>query len=322
VSPEDRIAGALLGTAVGDALGLAAEGMSAHRIARRWGRLDRYRFLGRRGFVSDDTEQAALVAAAIARHPNDPDRCAADFRRALVGWFWRLPWGIGKATIKACLRATVGLQPSGVLSAGNGAAMRAVVVGAFFHDRTDERRAFGRALAEVTHRDERAVQGALAVAEVAARGPEAATEVVTEPSLRVGLGRAVSLADEGAPTERAADELGVTGFILHTVPFALYARLRHGPAALVETVNAGGDTDSIGAIVGGWAGALGGPQALPPELVEALSGGPFGGAHLRGLAAALARGDSPPPYSATVALARNLALYPVVLAHGFRRLLP
>jgi hypothetical protein len=68
VSAEDRIVGALLGTAVGDALGLAAEGMSARQIARRWGRLDRYRFLGRRGFVSDDTEQSALV-----------------------GWFWRLP---------------------------------------------------------------------------------------------------------------------------------------------------------------------------------------------------------------------------------------
>ena len=110
------------------------------------------------------------MAASLARHPDDPERCAADFRRALVGWFWRLPWGIGMATIRSCLRATVGLRPSGVLSR-HGAAMRAVVVGAFFHDREDERRAFGRALAEVTHRDERAVQGALAVAEVAAAAP-------------------------------------------------------------------------------------------------------------------------------------------------------
>jgi len=38
---RDRIAGTLLGTALGDALGLPCEGMSAKRIARRFGRLDR-----------------------------------------------------------------------------------------------------------------------------------------------------------------------------------------------------------------------------------------------------------------------------------------
>ena len=46
--------------------------------------------------------------------------------------------------------------------------MRAGIVGAFFHDRPEEREVFGRALAEVTHRDVRAVEGALYVAEMAA----------------------------------------------------------------------------------------------------------------------------------------------------------
>jgi ADP-ribosylglycohydrolase len=44
---EDRLAGTLLGTAVGDALGLATEGMSARAIARRFGRVQRYHLLGR-----------------------------------------------------------------------------------------------------------------------------------------------------------------------------------------------------------------------------------------------------------------------------------
>ena len=39
-------------------------------------------------------------------------------------------------------------------------------------------------------------------------------------------------------------------------------------------------------------------------------------------AEALATGNPPPPYSRVVALARNLALFPVILGHGFRRLLP
>jgi N-acyl-D-amino-acid deacylase len=68
-----RLAGTLLGTALGDALGIAMEGMSAEAIARRFGAITpasaRFRLLGRGGFVSDDTEQSALLAQGLARHP-------------------------------------------------------------------------------------------------------------------------------------------------------------------------------------------------------------------------------------------------------------
>jgi hypothetical protein len=55
--------------------------------------------------------------------------------------------------------------------------------------------------------------------------------------------------------------------------------------------------------------------------------GPFGPTHLRALANCLGevldgRRCRVPRYSASAALARNLALYPVVLGHGFRRLVP
>src|SRR3954469_2768700 len=111
----DRHAGTLLGTALGDALGLPCEGMSARSIARRFGRVDRFRLLGRTGFVSDDTEQAALVAQALPRHPDDLDACVRAFRRSLLGWSCRLPWGVGRATILACIRIGLGLSPSGVM---------------------------------------------------------------------------------------------------------------------------------------------------------------------------------------------------------------
>ena len=55
---SDRLAGTLLDTALGDALGLPCEGMSARSIARRFGRVDRFRLLAKTGFVSDDTEQS------------------------------------------------------------------------------------------------------------------------------------------------------------------------------------------------------------------------------------------------------------------------
>ncbi|TBR20009.1 ADP-ribosylglycohydrolase family protein [bacterium] len=330
----DRLVGTLLGTAVGDALGLPAEGLSAADVRRRWGRLTRYRLLGPVGFVSDDTEQSALVAQSLARHPDDPERCAAAFRRSLVAWFWRLPWGVGLATVRACLRASFGLTPSGVASAGNGAAMRSAVVGTFFREDAARRRSFAETLARVTHLDPRAVQAAVFVADVAAGAASglspaaavgAAAAGVSHPELSKALARVKGLAGAGASAETAADALGTSGYSVHTAAYAafLFARFGEDPrACLEETASAGGDTDSIGAVVGGWLGALHGAAGLPEDLVAGLCGGPFGRVHLERLGAALALKAPPPGYLWPLALVRNLALYPVILAHGFRRLLP
>jgi ADP-ribosylglycohydrolase len=158
-----------------------------------------------------------------------------------------------------------------------------------------------------------------------ARGPELARERVTEPSLAGALDQARDLAERGATTEEASGVLGTTGFVVHTVPFALFCYLRFGDRplpALQEAIRAGGDTDSIGAILGGWLGARHGEAGLPGELLGSLGDGPFGPTHLRALARALDQGTAPPGYSVARAMGRNLALYPVILAHGFRRFFP
>lgn len=338
----DRLVGTLLGTALGDALGLPAEGMSPQAIRRRFGRIDRFRLLGETGFVSDDTEQSALVAQSLAQHPDDPDRCVRAFRRALLGWFCRLPWGIGRGTLRSCIRIAMGISPSGVKSAGNGAAVVAAIIGAFFHDRPEDREAFGRTIAYVTHRDDRAVEGALYVAELAAACVRStldaprqtlqseARRVVHHPQLGTALDQARELASRGVDTAEAAETCGTSGFVIHTAAFATFVFLRYGDApmrALSEAIDAGGDTDSIGAIVGGWMGALHGADALPGDLIARIHDGPFGPSHLRALGLALAevREGTPGPvprYSRAAAMVRNLALYPVVLGHRFRRLVP
>jgi len=337
---EDALAGLLLGTALGDALGLPAEGLNPTAVRRRFGAPERFHLLGRRGFVSDDTEQSALVAQCIAQAKSagqgiDVERCALLFRRALVGWFLRLPFGIGMATLKACLRALLGFRMPGVRSAGNGAAMRAPVVGAAFADQPTLRRQLGRRLAELTHRDPRAVEGALFAAEVAAHasvaGPHAdrramlgcALEVVRDESLRTSLARALEFAEAGG--DEAPVELGSSGFVLHTLALASFCFARWGDRpllALQKAIAAGGDADTNAAIVGAWCGALGGASSLPAGLLTLIDDGLFGPSHLRALAAALAQEKAPPAWSATRALLRNLLLYPVILAHGLRRLLP
>jgi ADP-ribosylglycohydrolase len=220
--------------------------------------------------------------------------------------------------------------------------MRAAAVGAFFHGRPRDREVFGRAPAEVTHRDVRAVEGALYVAEMTAAciesSPEGsladcqsrARETVSHVELGDAIDRARTLSLQGVDTAGAAQSIGTTGFVVHSVAFATFCFLRFGGEpilALTEANSAGGDTDSIGAILGGWLGALHGESSLPGHLIARIHDGPFGPSHLRDLAHCLVekregRDCTVPRYSVTAATARNLALYPVVLGHGLRRLVP
>ena len=95
--------GALLGTALGDAVGLPAEGLSAQRIKRRWPDGWKHRLLPGRGMVSDDTEHTVMVAQALIAAPRDATAFQRELARRLRWWFVRLPAGVGLATARSCL---------------------------------------------------------------------------------------------------------------------------------------------------------------------------------------------------------------------------
>ena len=164
---KDRFAGLLLGTAVGDALGLPSEGLTADQIRRRWKGQWTMRFIFGRGMVSDDTEHTLMVAQALLSHPGD----VAAFQRTLSWkfrwWFIALPGGVGLATAKACLKLWIGFSAGkcAVKSAGSGPPMRSAVLGAYFADEPERRREFVLASSRLTHRGWQAETAALAVAE-------------------------------------------------------------------------------------------------------------------------------------------------------------
>ena len=164
----DPVHGRLLGIAGGDAYGLPWEGLSGRTVRRHFRGRPRYRMLGRIGFVSDDADQAMLVLEALHPARGDLGTSVRHFRRSLVPWSWRLPWGIGLSTLKACLLMSVGLRNSGRPSGGNGAAMRAGPLALVFPRDGEVRREFGDAIARTTHTDPRAVQGARFVGELTA----------------------------------------------------------------------------------------------------------------------------------------------------------
>ncbi|MEM9862805.1 MAG: ADP-ribosylglycohydrolase family protein [Myxococcota bacterium] len=327
----DRVLGALWGVALGDALGLPYEGLSHAQSTARYGGRTRFRLCGRTGYVSDDTEQTALLVQALVSAKDDDVRCLRRFRRSMVGWFLRLPFGIGGATLRACLRMTVGLRHPGVRSAGNGAAMRAGALGAVLAKDTARRRRLSRAAAKLTHTDVRAVESAVYVAELAAlcaasRSSDrvalvrAARKVLRHDELQQAIDTALRLRD--APLSTAVDALGNTGFVVHTLGICTYCFLRDSPDpwdGIDHAIRAGGDTDTHAAIVGGWSGALLGARTLPKRLVASIHNGPFGPAHLEALAYAAVHAQSAPRWSSTRALLRNLCLYPVVVAHVIAR---
>jgi ADP-ribosyl-[dinitrogen reductase] hydrolase len=126
---SENCVGCILGTAVGDALGLPYEGLSRRRAGRMFGPADRHRLFFGYGMVSDDTEQTCMVVQSMIDSHGDADL----FIRALAWrfrfWFLGLPAGIGFATLRSCIKLCIGFSPkySGVFSAGNGPAVRAAI---------------------------------------------------------------------------------------------------------------------------------------------------------------------------------------------------
>lgn len=349
---QDRVRGVLLGTAVGDAVGLPAEGISRRRIARLFPRPWRHRLLWRYGMVSDDTEQTFFVAQALLAHPDSSRRFAGHLAWSLRWWLLGLPAGIGLATGRAIFRLWLGISPqrSGVFSAGNGAAMRAAPVGARFYHDPQRLQEFVTAASRITHSDPRATTGALAVASVCAwavrEDPDAPPTLDHYIALlrECGSGDAEwqALLDglhQGLQADwsvqQYADSLqqqrGISGYVYRTVPLALFAWYRHFgdfEQTLSSLYDCGGDTDTVGAIAGAMAGAVVGEAGIPEAWLEGIVDWPRGTSQLKlaadRLALLAAQGESPGTVSLfwPAVLPRNLFFLMVVLLHGFRRLLP
>lgn len=350
LTESDKLVGCLLGVALGDALGLPMEGLSARRSQRMRRGVWRMNLVLGRGMVSDDTEHTWMVAQTLLEAPGD----VAQFRRRLARrfrwWLVALPAGVGKATAQACLKLWLGISPerSGVFSAGNGPAMRSAVLGAFIADDQERRREYVRASTRMTHTDPKAEAAALAVAEAAAWAVQGGIDVaafVERVLPKCGIDEAwLALCRQireallqGKEVTAFAESLGlsrgVSGYAYHTVPVAIYAWLRHRGdfrGALCAALDCGGDSDSVGAIVGGLAGVDVGPNGLPQEWLTRLWEWPRGVTQMKQLGGRLAKLQTLPAGSSLSPVTyvwpaipfRNAFFLAVIIAHGFRRLLP
>ncbi|MCB9639995.1 MAG: ADP-ribosylglycohydrolase family protein [Myxococcales bacterium] len=345
---KEQLQACLWGLALGDAIGLPREGVSPRRAARLFGEGPlEHRLIGHFGMVSDDTEHHCMTAQAWLAANHDPQRFGRSLAWRLRGWLLGLPAGVGFATLRALLKLWVGFPPtrSGIYSAGNGPAMRAPILGLLCKD-LPQMRTFVRASTRLTHTDPQAEAGAYLVA-YATRlhaqstlwdpsnrkiehfweklAPHIEGEIL-QHNMKLVRDHMRQDADPKELMKAMGLQRGVTGYINHTVPVAIYCWLRHlgDFRGTIETaVKLGGDTDTVGAIAGGIAGAATPLTTFPQTWTQGLRETPRSLVWMERLADALHKETHTPiPLAWPLLPLRNFFFLLVVLFHGFRRLFP
>ena len=298
-----RAYGALAGLALGDALGMPTQAMSPEQIRAVYGRItglvdgdasQPYAPGMPAGSVTDDTEQALLVASLLVRgRGTSSGRVALDageFAHALLAWEdSMIERGsldlLGPSTKAALEGVRAGEDPLTVGGAGttNGAAMRVTPIGIAMS--TADPEAFADAVwssCQVTHATRQGFQSAALVAAAISMGIDAARSPsldlrgllwkalsyvdslpergawTPDPDVIAATRRAMQLVANPASSslECLVEQVGTSVASAQAIPmaFALLAR-DPSPQALLDAANIGGDTDTIGAIAGAILGA-------------------------------------------------------------------
>lgn len=306
---QDKARALLLGTAIGDALGLALETMSPSEIREKYGWVTSIQSPGDHkwfkgclpGEQSDDTQLTLALMAALNSEVTFNAKAVAEelvnaMKTSTLGW--------GSTTKDSVDRLAQGVSPklSGIprgphRGTGNGVAMRiaplalyAVVKGLTEDELVD----LVVQTAQMTHATSLGVSSGLA--QVAAtlyclsvapeefnggdfidfilrfteRGREFYPETLQD-DITVPLSY---LKDhQELRHDEIRENLGDGGcYAFTSIPFtyAYFLRNNGGIAALYDVINAGGDTDTNGAMVGALLGALHGTKVFPENLVSGV----------------------------------------------------
>ena len=291
-----RAYGALAGLALGDALGMPTQAMSPQQIQTVYGHVtglvdgdksQPYAPGMAAGSVTDDTEQALLIASLLLKgHGSGLNLDASEFSHALLAWEDSMNERgsldlLGPSTKAALERVRAGEDPLRVGGEGttNGAAMRVTPIG--IAASTSDRQLFADAVwssCQVTHATRQGFQSAALVAAAVSLGIDAGAADVTDllwkavafarslpergawspdPDVVAATRRALKLAAQPSSSlEWLAEQIGTSVASAQAIPmaFALLAR-DPSPRALLQAANLGGDTDTIGAIAGAILGA-------------------------------------------------------------------
>jgi len=271
----DRSMGAFLGLAVGDALGAPYEGLGRGSYPP----VSDYSAEGVHGLGAggwtDDTAMAICLAESLLARGGVDER---DLLERFLRWYRtgeNSCTGAAAGISRKTRAALEGFERSGRVdaaaeleNAGNGAIMRLAPVAIFFRRNEIEARRAAARQARVTH----TAQTALTAAECFADLLVVALQTGDPEAVSRAAAGSKRLADICDPRGKQREQISSAPRAADTLEAALWCL--EGAAgfeqAVIEAVNLGGDTDTIGAVTGQLAGAIFGASAIPPRWLAGL----------------------------------------------------
>lgn len=275
---SDRVQGAYLGLAVGDALGATVEFLTPreirHQFARQGGVHREIIGAGwlhlKPGQVTDDTTMSLALGDAILASEGRVEALAA--AQAFDAWMRAKPIDIGNTVRRNLVRfrrSGIPEAPPCEHDAGNGAIMRAlpVALATLEQEEAEVAAAFQRQ-AHVTHHNELSDAGGICLC----RMIQDAILGGSWSDLKTRA-RALALAHPVYAWENERPEENPSGYVVHTLQavFQAFFNTDSFEAALIDVVNRGGDADTTGAILGALAGAWYGREQIPARWLKALN---------------------------------------------------
>ena len=269
----DRGRAALLGLAVGDALGTTIEFKPRDSYPKQTDMTGGGPFKLEPGQWTDDTSMALALADSLIAHPHFD---AIDLMDRFVRWSTQgadsctgACFDVGFTTGAALARYRKDHNPlagtTDEQAAGNGSLMRLSPVALVALHDPDEVRRIAAEQSRTTHAAPQAVEACIWFADLLRRAilgePK---ESLLAPSAWDGHATIQSIA-AGTWRGRSRSRIRSSGYVIHTLEAALWSveQTDSFEEAVVLAVNLGDDADTVGAVTGQFAGALYGVHAIP-----------------------------------------------------------
>jgi ADP-ribosyl-[dinitrogen reductase] hydrolase len=294
---SDRVAGCLVGLAVGDALGAPLEFVGRQQVRNHFPQGLRDMIASRvwnKGEYTDDTQMALLIAQSLLRNTGFE---ASDLAKRFQAWAATAK-DVGMQTRavvsmaaylkdpESCSRRYHADHPES--SAGNGAVMRCAPIALFYLNSIEELVEVSRASARMTHHDPRAQSSCVIL--------NACIRAAICSGVQDGRAEALALLTESERShwhrlERIEsykeEDIASSGYTVHTMEAAVWSFLTTASfeEAVIRAANLGDDADTIAAVCGSLAGGYYGYSAIPRRWRDELHDEP----RIRNLALALDR---------------------------------
>ena len=267
LTAQDRISGCLLAGALGDSIGSQFENSEVRDFS-----------VPSDLRVTDDTQLTiATCESIITASCVDPESVAA----RMTDWFRkRRISGIGASTLKSLTELNAGghwasVGTSGERSAGNGAAMRVSPLAFFLDPNIQTDRTTIRDVCRITHRNDEAYLGALAIVYSIHRNqldPDIIGFLIHKlPDSRI-RDRFIEIRDEKLTIHALAERHQPTGYVVDSVPLSILAASEASDlmGSIKSIVEFGGDTDTVASMFGNIYGATVGIQELPLKTLKQI----------------------------------------------------